>query len=73
MSDETKVTKRCETCGRFRAYDQADSHCILCGSDTLSTSCVCSRGYDYALMEEGDLHCPRCGRVLRGGAPELGI
>jgi len=24
------------------------------------------------LAETGDIHCPRCGRVLRGRAPEFG-
>jgi hypothetical protein len=60
------VTKRCTVCGRFRAYDPDDEFCIGCGNDTLEDQCSCGRAYDYALAEGGDIHCPRCGRVLRG-------
>ena len=60
------VTKRCSVCGRFRAYDAADEFCIGCGHDALESTCTCGRAFEYALAEGGDIHCPRCGRVLRG-------
>ncbi|MES2179592.1 MAG: hypothetical protein V4550_17160 [Gemmatimonadota bacterium] len=60
------ITKRCAVCGRFRAYDADDEFCIVCGNSELESHCVCGRPYDYALAESGDIHCPRCGRVLRG-------
>ena len=66
-----KVTKRCATCARFRAYDVDDAFCIACGSDGLAAECACGRDFDYALGEEGDLHCPRCGRRLRGRSSEF--
>jgi hypothetical protein len=67
-----QVTKRCRVCGRFRAYDDEDAFCIGCGHEGLEAECTCGRAFDYALTESGDIHCPRCGRVLRGRAPELG-
>ena len=66
------MTKRCAVCGRFRGYDEDDEFCIVCGHDGLESTCECGRAYDYALAETGDIHCPRCGRVLRGRASELG-
>ena len=60
------VTKRCAVCGRFRAYDGTDQFCIVCGHDALEQLCSCGRDFEYALAETGDVHCPRCGRVLRG-------
>ena len=60
------VTKRCAVCGRFRAYDPQDIFCIVCGHDELERHCACGRPFEYALAETGDIHCPRCGRVLRG-------
>jgi DNA-directed RNA polymerase subunit RPC12/RpoP len=65
------VTKRCAVCGRFRAYDEDDAFCVSCGNEALEAHCHCGRDFSYALAEEGDVHCPRCGRVLRGRAPEL--
>jgi hypothetical protein len=64
------ITKRCGVCGRFRAYDPDDLFCIGCGNDALEDQCTCGRAFEYALAEDGDIHCPRCGRVLRG-APLL--
>ena len=61
------VTKRCSVCGRFRAYEEADAFCLVCGHEGLEPECTCGRVYDYALAEgDGSLHCPRCGRGLRG-------
>ena len=60
------VTKRCAVCGRFRAYDVEDEFCIVCGNDALEQECSCGRDFEYALAEAGDIHCPRCGRTLRG-------
>ena len=66
------LTKRCATCGRFRSYEEADAFCLVCGHDSLEDQCGCGRRYDYALGEEGDaLHCPRCGRVLKGRSEEF--
>jgi hypothetical protein len=63
------VVKRCSTCRRFRSYEAGDVFCVGCGNDTLEDACTCGREYDYALSEPGDeLHCPRCGRRLRGRA-----
>ena len=66
-----KVTKRCHVCGRFRAYDPDDRFCLVCGTDALEGAHACGRAYDYALAEEGDLYCPRCGGVVRGRASEF--
>ena len=63
------VTKRCAVCGRFRAYDPDDEFCIICGHDALDVHCACGRDFEYALAESGDIHCPRCGHVLRGTPP----
>jgi rubrerythrin len=68
------VTKRCSVCGRFRHYADADAFCVICGNDALESECTCGRNYDYAL-EEGNqsasLHCPRCGRSLKGRSPDF--
>jgi hypothetical protein len=68
------ITKRCAVCGRFRHYDETDEFCVICGHETLERECSCGRNYDYAL-EDGNhsasLHCPRCGRGLRGRSNEF--
>ncbi|MFL5608622.1 MAG: hypothetical protein ACJ8AD_19355 [Gemmatimonadaceae bacterium] len=66
------MTKRCAVCGRFRAYDEDDEFCIGCGHEGLEAECACGRAFDYALAESGDVHCPKCGRVLRGRTPLMG-
>ena len=66
-----ELTKRCPVCGRFRAYEPDDDHCIVCGHAGLEAECTCGRGFGYALAEQGDLHCPRCGRTLRGRNSEF--
>ncbi len=63
------TVKRCSTCSRFREYDDDDAFCLACGHDSLEAECVCGRPFGYALGENGhELHCPRCGRRLRGRA-----
>ena len=68
------VTKRCSVCGRFRHYDEDDDFCVICGHSALESECPCGRDYGYAL-EDGNqgatLHCPRCGRSLRGRSAEF--
>lgn len=70
-----RVTKRCETCGRFRLYAPDDRHCIVCGYQSLSDACGCGRSFDYALAEppEGSLHCPHCGRDFRKGRQAIDL
>ena len=62
---------RCATCGRFRDYREGDRFCLTCGTESLHDGCSCGREYDYALKEDGDLHCPRCGLRLRGRSTEF--
>ena len=68
------VTKRCAVCGRFRHYDEDDTFCVICGHSALESECPCGREYEFAL-EDGNqgttLHCPRCGRSLRGRAADF--
>jgi DNA-directed RNA polymerase subunit RPC12/RpoP len=65
------VTKRCAVCGRFRAYQSDDAHCIVCGQEALESSCACGREFDYALAETGPIHCPRCGKAFHGKSSEF--
>jgi hypothetical protein len=61
------IPKRCAVCSRIRTYEEDDRFCIVCGSDALETHCSCGRSFDFAIREAGDmLHCPRCGKRLRG-------
>ena len=62
---------RCSTCGRFRDYVEGDRYCLVCGNESIEAGCECGRSFDYALTEEGDLHCPRCGVRLRGRSTEF--
>jgi len=64
--------KRCATCARFREYEADDSYCLACGHESLEAACTCGRDFGYALGEPGTaLHCPRCGRALRGRSAEF--
>lgn len=68
------LIKRCSVCGRFRKYDEDDTFCVICGHGALEGECPCGRGYEYALddgNQGASLHCPRCGRSLRGRASEF--
>ena len=63
------VTKRFSICGRFRHYADYYVFCVNCGNESLENECTCGRSYEYALDDENEgtsLHCPRCGRSLRG-------
>ena len=66
-----RPAKRCGTCGRFRAYEAEDRYCLVCGCESLEAEHECGRSFDYALAEDGDLHCPRCGAVVRGRSSEF--
>jgi hypothetical protein len=70
-----RVTKRCSVCARFRPYGETDKYCISCGNAALESTCSCGRGYDYALDErDGEhltLHCPQCGKSLKGRSPDF--
>ena len=68
------LVKRCSVCGRFRNYHEEDAYCVNCGNKSLENQCTCGRTYDYALdsgNEGTSLHCPRCGRSLRGRSTEF--
>jgi hypothetical protein len=65
------VTKRCGVCGRFRAYQSDDHHCIICGHDALEAACGCGRDFEYALREPGPIHCPRCGKAFHEKGAEF--
>lgn len=65
---DARVTKVCESCGRFRPYQPDDSFCVECGFETLAAECTCGRSFDYVMErpETHGLHCPRCGKDWRG-------
>lgn len=67
------VTKRCLVCARFRGYEVEDRYCVVCGHEALEGECACGRPYDYFGSEDDEtaLHCPRCGKVLRGRHKEF--
>jgi hypothetical protein len=74
MAQTPMITKRCSVCGRFRHYHDDDSYCLICGNDALDSHCSCGRNYDYALSNDNEgatLHCPRCGKSLRGRSPDF--
>ncbi len=75
MTTEERVTKRCETCGRFRLYVADDAYCVACGYQSLVSACTCGRSFDYALAEPpgAGLHCPRCGRDFRLNRASIGL
>jgi hypothetical protein len=64
------ITKRCTVCRKFRRYDPDDRYCIECGHEGLESACECGRAFDYDIPESGNVHCPRCGKPLRGKSPE---
>ena len=68
------VVKRCSVCGRFRHYAETDVYCVICGNGALENECECGRSFDYALepgTEGTSLHCPRCGKSLRGRSADF--
>ena len=66
------IVKRCATCGRFGSYEENDVFCVGCGNESLAAACACGRAYEYALDDHGvELHCPRCGRRLRGRSSDI--
>ena len=69
-----KVVKRCAVCGRFRHYGEEDVYCLLCGNNTLESEHVCGRDYEYALEDTNEgtsLHCPKCGKALKGRSADF--
>ena len=72
---QVKIAKRCSVCGRFHAYMEHDAFCISCGNNALESACSCGRGYDYALDDRGaemtSLHCPKCGKSLKGRSADF--
>jgi hypothetical protein len=70
-----KIAKRCSICARFRPYGEEDAYCIICGNQSLESTCSCGRGYDYALDEHNtdtmSLHCPKCGKSLKGRSADF--
>ncbi|HET7631875.1 MAG TPA: hypothetical protein VFK16_06145 [Gemmatimonadaceae bacterium] len=66
------IIKRCGVCSQFRAYQDDDRFCVSCGHEGLDAACECGRSFDFAVNEpEGELHCPRCGRPLRGRSSDF--
>ena len=71
---EIDVVKRCAVCGRFRHYAETDGYCVICGNQALEDACECGRQFEFALDtgNEGEsLHCPRCGKSLRGRSSDF--
>jgi hypothetical protein len=75
VSAPDRLTKLCETCGRFRLYAPDDAYCIVCGFQGLTDECTCGRSFDYALAEPpgAALHCPRCGRDFGANGGRFGL
>ena len=69
-----RIAKRCSVCGRFRQYAEDDAYCLICGNKALESACSCGRAYEYALEDTNQgtsLHCPRCGKGLKGRSAEF--
>ena len=70
----SRIVKRCSVCGRFRHYAELDAYCMTCGNNTLERAHECGREYEYALEDSNQgtsLHCPKCGKALKGRSPDF--